>query len=390
MKKPSSLERMHALKTILVAIFSFGAGVSLLIVGRRVSEDPSLAWLSFWPFGELGSILVGAGLLGVAWEFFDGKDKEERDSARLRRVLSEAAPDLRDAVVQGFAVDSGDLQRVATPELLDNIASNALGLRLGDDGFAKEIYSELIENVVRAPERWYDVDVRIRLSTVESSLADSTPFDAAPAFAATVTWEYTVIPSSPVQRFACTSNREDFHDLISDIPSTATWFMTDRPGFAANERRAFELLQYSIDGEELSIRRLARKAGQTYSVRIGDEIVRDRRSVRVRHTYRTITPTYGHLLMVAIAQPTKGLSLTLEYTDAKGIAAMRVSDLISSARRPRLSRLSDRSEAREISLEVPGWILPQAEVSFVWTLSDEMRRSNVSGAPSVLAEPPSR
>lgn len=172
-----------------------------------------------------------------------------------------------------------------------------------------------------------------------------------------------------MQRFACTSSREEFHDLISDIPSASTWFMTPRPGFVASERESFELLQYSVDGEERSIRRSARKAGQTYSVRVGDDIVRDRRMVRVRHTYRTITPKYGHLLMVAIAQPTKGLTLTLDYTDADEIAVIRVSDLISSAQRPRLSRLPDKAEAREISLDVPGWILPQAEVSFVWTLS---------------------
>jgi hypothetical protein len=54
----------------------------------------------------------------------------------------------------------------------------------------------------------------------------------------TVTWEYTVIPSSPVQRFACTSNREEFHELLSEMPSTSTWFMTPRPGFNATPSAA--------------------------------------------------------------------------------------------------------------------------------------------------------
>ena len=382
MKTPDTLERIHALKTTIVALLALGIGIALLVVARAVEDSPGWAWLSFWPLGELGSILVGAGLLGIVWDYFDGKDKEARDTERLRKLLHEAAPDLRDAVVQGFAVDGEDLKRVATPELLDSIASNALGLRLGDDEFAREIYAELVENVIRAPERWYDVDVRIRLSSIDESSTNGAALGSVPAFAVTVTWEYSVIPSSPVQRFACTSSREEFHDLISDIPSTSTWFMTPRPGFVASERGAFELLQYSVDGEECTIRRTARKSGQTYSVRVGDDIVRDGRTVRVRHTYRTITPKYGHLLMVAIAQPTKGLTLTLDYTDAEDIAVMRVSDLVSSAQRPRLSRLPDKAEAREISLDVPGWILPQAEVSFVWTLSDEMQQADAAAAPS--------
>lgn len=381
MQKPDSLERIHALKTTLVALGALGLGFLLLVLARRIGEDPAWGWLGLWPLGELGSILVGAGLLGIVWDYFDGKDKEARDTERLRRVLREAAPDLRDAVVQGFAVDSDDLKRVATPVLLDSIASNALGLRLDDSEFAREVYAELVENVIRAPERWHDVDVRIRLSSIDDG-SPNDPLGTVAAFAVTVTWEYSVIPSSPVQRFACTSSREEFHDLISDIPSTSTWFMTPRPGFLASERESFELLQYTVDGEERTIRRTTRKSGQTYSARIGDEAVRDGRMVRVRHTYRTITPKYGHLLMVAIAQPAKGLTLTLDYTDAEGVAAMRVSDLVSSAQRPRLSRLPEKAEAREISLDVPGWILPQAEVSFVWTLSDEMQKAAAAAAPS--------
>jgi len=42
---------------------------------------------------------------------------------RIRSVLKELAPDLTDVVVKGFAVEPDDLKRVATPELLDDIAS---------------------------------------------------------------------------------------------------------------------------------------------------------------------------------------------------------------------------------------------------------------------------
>lgn len=185
MKQRDSLDQVHALKTTIVALLALGVGIALLVLARGVDGNPAWAWLNFWPLGELGSILVGAGLLGIVWDYFDGKDKEARDTARLRRVLAEAAPDLRDAVVEGFAVNSDDLKRVATPELLDSIASNALGLRLGDGDFAREIYAELVENVIRAPERWHDVDVRIRLSSIdERSSTVGAALESVPAFAA--------------------------------------------------------------------------------------------------------------------------------------------------------------------------------------------------------------
>lgn len=360
------------LKTTIVGLVSFGVGVALLAMARAVAGASGWEWLSFWPLGELGGILVGAGVLGIAWEYFDGRDRERREDARVRRLLREAAPDFRDAVVRGFAVERKDLERVATPELLDSIAGNALGLRLGDSDFAREIYSDLVDNVIRAPERWYDVDVRIRLSSI-----DERSTVGAHRFAVTVTWEYTAIPNSPTARFVCTSDREEFHDLLSELPATSTWFMTPRPGFDAAERSSFELLQYSVDGEELPIRRSARKSSQTYSVRLGDERIAHARPVRIRHVYRTITPRSGHMLHTTIAQPAKGLTLSLDYTDTD-IASMRVTDLISSARRPRLARLPNEAEAREITLDVPGWVLPQAEVTFVWTLASEQSSEPVA------------
>lgn len=182
------------------------------------------------------------------------------------------------------------------------------------------------------------------------------------------------MPSHPVQRFACTSDREEFRELLTDIPATSTWFMTPRPGFDASSREGFELLQFSIDGQERAIRRTARKAGQTYSVTIGEDLVRASKPVRIRHVYRTMVAKDLHRLFVAIAQPTKGSSLLIDYTDTD-IATMSVTDLVSSSQRPYVARMPEQTAAREITIDVPGWLLPPAEVTFVWTLASEVRSS---------------
>lgn len=60
----------------------------------------------------------------------------------------------------------------------------------------------------------------------------------------------------------------------------------------------------------------------------------------------------------------------MDYTDTD-ISRMSVTDLISSAKRAFLSRLPEEVTAKQISLDVPGWLLPQGEVTFVWTLASE-------------------
>ncbi|MEU3010221.1 hypothetical protein [Nocardia asteroides] len=89
------------------------------------------------PWSELGAILFGAGLFSFWLDSYFERECSEVDEARLRRLLVEQAPARKEAVIKGFAFESEDLRRVATPELLDNIIGSSLALRLGDDEFAR-------------------------------------------------------------------------------------------------------------------------------------------------------------------------------------------------------------------------------------------------------------
>ncbi|MFK0071895.1 hypothetical protein [Arthrobacter woluwensis] len=294
------------------------------------------------------------------------KTIEERENERIRNVLKEAAPDFRDAVVRGFAVENDDLKRVATPELLDDIAGNVLALRLGDRHFAEEVYADIRDQAIRAPERWHDVQVFIRLSSI-----DERNTGGVPRFVVTVTWEYTTIPSHIVQRFACVSDREEFRELISDTPATFAWRMAPRPGgFDAASKDAFELVQYSINGEERTIRRTQKKGGQTYSVTLGRETVATAEPSRISYTYRTIVPPDGHLLHFDIDQPTKGLQVNFDYSDTD-IAQVKVLDLIASSKHARIQRMPSSVPGKSVSVDFDGWVFPRTGIAFVWTLGSE-------------------
>jgi hypothetical protein len=164
--------------------------------------------------------------------------------------------------------------------------------------------------------------------------------------------------------------------------------MTPRPGFDANERAAFELLEFSVDGQPRSIRRTTRKSGQTYSATIGEDVVRAGKPVRIRHIYQTITPQSGHRLFVEIAQPTRGLSLELDYSDTD-ISHLSVTDLVTSGQRARIAQLPKQVDAKVLSVDLPGWLLPKAGFTFVWTLvSEESPAAGPAGA--MQFEPKSR
>ena len=363
----SPYHRLRRLKAVLLAVSLTLAGVLLMMLNAWLAplQLGDWQWLHALPLGELGGTLFGAGLLSTFFEYTFRRDQEAHTLARFRQIIREEAPAMRDAVVEGFAIHPEDLKRVATPELLDDIAANVMALRLGDEQFAREIYRDIRDQAIRAAERWYDVAVRVRLSTaVERSTAGTPLLDV------TVEWEYTTVPSSATRRFACVSDQDEYNELRQDVPATSTWFMAPRPGMDARSREAYELLELTVDGRPQPIRCSTRATGQTYSVDL-DEDARSGKPVRIRQVFRTITPQWSHRLYCAVAQPTRGWSLRLDYTDTN-IAEIQVSDTISPTPPARITRSPEAVPGKVIAVEASSWLLPRSGVAFTWATNDEL------------------
>ena len=130
------LERLHRLKLVLASLTLTVLGVLLIALGQQLEESSREGWFAATPWSELGGILVGAGLLTIWLDRFFRREQDAMADQRFRQILRDQAPIMRDAVLDGFAANREDLRRVATPETLDDIITNSLALRLGDDQFA--------------------------------------------------------------------------------------------------------------------------------------------------------------------------------------------------------------------------------------------------------------
>ena len=173
---PSPHHRLRRLKATLLAASFTLAGILLMMVNAWLAplQLGDWQWLHALPLGELGGTLFGAGLLSTFFEYTFRRDQEAHTLARFRQIIREEAPAMRDAVMEGFAIHPEDLKRVATSELLDDIAVNVMTLRLGEEQFAREIYRDIRDQAIRAAERWYDVAVRVLLCST-SPWSGSTP-----------------------------------------------------------------------------------------------------------------------------------------------------------------------------------------------------------------------
>lgn len=118
----------------------------MLVLAHWSKTASAWSWLADLPVADIGSALFTTGLIVIAFEYIDQEDAEVRANQRLRKILRQEAPAIRDAVVDGFAFAPDSLTNVASPETLDKIVENCLAIQLGDQALAKEIYADVREH----------------------------------------------------------------------------------------------------------------------------------------------------------------------------------------------------------------------------------------------------
>ena len=308
----SLYRRLLKTKAALLAVSFTLIGVLLIMLNAWLATLSlgDWSWLHHLPLDEVGGPLLGAGLVSTILDYSYRRDQEDVAIQRTQQAIVELLPaKLWSVLCEGLTRHPGELARLTTPERLDDAAAAIMAQRLGDEQFAREIYADIRDQAIRAAERWYDVEARVRLSTaVERSTAGTPLLDV------TVEWEYTTVPSGSERRFACVSDRAAYNALRGDIPATSTWFMAPRPGMDARSQESYELLELTVDGRPQPIRRTVQVTGQTYRVQL-DDAAQSGKPVRIRQLLRVVTPSWGHRLFVELPQPARGLSLRVDYTD---------------------------------------------------------------------------
>jgi hypothetical protein len=228
-----------------------------------------------------------------------------------------------------------------------------------------------------ATERWHDAEMSIELRPSSGPPPTGSAVQPAPGpfFSVTVRWEYTVIPAHPQRRFVCLSDRAEYVELAGERNDTSAWYLRPETGVDPSTREAFELLRFTVDGQERPIRRAVRKGGQMYTASIGTEAVTAGKPVTISCTYRTITGQADHLLFFDIEQPTRGLRVEMDYGGC-AIASMAALDLVPTIRPTRIDRPPAVLDQDSVRVEVDGWVFPRSGVAFVWTLEGELETAS--------------
>jgi hypothetical protein len=303
------LRRLNKTRLTLLAVLLTAIGLGLLFAAHWAVDEPDWSWLQKVPVSDIGSGLFTIGLLAVAWQYFTQEVADDHTMQLFRTVLKEEAPDIRDAVIQGFAFTPDDLARVASSATIDQIVRNTLALQLGDHDLAAEVYADLRKQVIQSPERRYNCTIAV----------DLTPWHEAPRgdepamFIATVRCEYRVVPTSLTMRFSCVFDQDVYRELLQDSTSALVWYFKPTADLHGGSDDAFGLVQFTVDGKPQTIRRTKQARGQSYVVNLPDSRAQEAdasassspREVTISYAYRVLVRRQGHLLYLDIGTLTR-------------------------------------------------------------------------------------
>jgi hypothetical protein len=201
----STLQRLYRTKFALVAVVSSVTGIGLILLARWADAQPSAAWLRTWPMNEVGLGLFTTGLFGVLFHYVGYRDAEEEQLQRIRHVIS-----------GDLAARPDGLVTMLSSETRDCIVENCLRIQLGDAALARDLYTDLRAQIAGAGERRYDMDMSVALAPWPRGAASG----KGAMFVATIRTEYRVAPVSPILRFACVSDLDEYRELPQDPTCT--------------------------------------------------------------------------------------------------------------------------------------------------------------------------
>lgn len=357
----SVLERLYRARLWLLGVVVTVAGLGLLELGHIVRGS---GWLSVLPVTELGATLTATGLLAVFFEFVIRKLNEERIADLLRSVVHDETAALAGTVVDAVAAPV-EVLRTLPVERLHSLAVDVLAVVLRDRELAAEIFSDVQQQVLAAPERWRNV-----AATVDLSPWDGGPVTGVGAmFVATVRWEYKVVPSLSELRCVAVSDPDEYRRLLRDPAVTSVWLVGEASTLHAGARESFELVQVTVDDQACPIRHTERAGSQLYTAALPTG--GPGREVTVAYTYRALVQQLGHAVFINIPRPARGLRVRMNYSRT-GIRQATVWDFITSAHNPRVTVSPSTVPTRSVDVGFDGWVFPRAGIVLSWVLDTEV------------------
>jgi ABC-type multidrug transport system fused ATPase/permease subunit len=154
--KKSLLHRLYLSHLALLAVVTFVVGLATLILANVPDSPLSRGWIRVLPAKDIGSAFLSTAIIIVAFEYFYREEAELRAEERSKKLFPAQAAAVMSDLYQRIGSDDGLVFSMLSTETIDKIITNSLARRLGEADLAREVYTDLRNQVIASAERWRD------------------------------------------------------------------------------------------------------------------------------------------------------------------------------------------------------------------------------------------
>lgn len=263
---------------------------------------------------------------------------------------------------------------INTKELEKRGIKTALQIQVENEGLETDLYDGFLLKTLNYKERWENYRYKATLSFVDE--AKFSPDVRAKYYQATIDLRYETQLRKDKFLFTCVPTIDEYNKLLRDESYQERWVFPPTKEFAYADETTFDVEYINVGGLELNIKRQVDSDGKRFLVVCEHSELKNKIGTRVtiHYRYKVLIHKFGHLFMVTLVYPTKGVAMELDFAETE-ITYMNVLDFFVSTENPIIRYSPSRQKPHKIEVEVNEWVFPKGGVVFVWVLRPELSKS---------------
>ena len=334
---------------LLISVVCFWGADSL-----PASTTSHWHWLKRVPLASLGSTVLGVALIGIAYEWILRKDLEAATLRNLTRHLKEFRRELLPDLVAAVLTDDENLKNAFSTRAGDRITLAALTAHLGDGALAADALSSISATTA---ERW--MNYRHKLTLL--------PAPGLPGFFdAYSEVDFTTNVDRSEFWFAVVGTKPEYEELRKDPRWDYIWIFPEIPGFTALDEEVFELTRVSRNGTELAFDRIDHEGHKAFRAAAANFCAGDGQWCLVKYAFRVLIAKSPQSLQLRLPHLTRDPRYEIDASRAD-VYWVNAFDFFATKRAaiPTTGPAFEKG-VTSLTVEVPGWVLPQSGVVFSW------------------------
>ena len=375
-KKVYELKISHAVFVLFVlsGLFYF---MDFTFAGNELQKQPTgqpaktivRHWYERLPYQGLADACLSTAIIGFVFECVVRRETKRELNSILRDNLENDREPTTEKLVEALLFKEEYLVNVLKKNRLDDLIIAALKAQYDDPIFTSDVHQHMFRPVYQSPRVWHGYQHKWTLLNYNSENANI----SRKYFQAIVDLSYRT--KLDRKRFVFSSvGKQDIHQKrLADHNNEYTLFFELTKEFPQMTDKVFSLESFSINEYATPIPPPKHTANDVCYVVDDDNLTKYiGTEVEIKYRFKTFIQKIGHMLMVNLVCPTKGVEIAVDYGGAKDIAFMNVFPFLFSNSPARTAFTPNAENPSKVEVSVREWAFPNGGVSFVWVLRGEM------------------